>query len=47
MNPLLTGFGWYLADATEDESLIVLQKVRHVGCPLCVAGLAALDAVTY
>ncbi len=47
LRPLLTGFGWSIANATEDVSSIALQDVRHIGnMPLCIAGLAALDTVT-
>ncbi len=46
MSPLLTGFGWSSANATEDESLIVLLEIGHLGWLLSIAGLAALDTVT-
>ena len=47
MSPLLTGLGWSPANATEDESLIVLLDIRHLGWFLSIAGLAALDTVTW
>ncbi len=46
MSPLLTGFGWSSANATEDESLVVPLEIGHLGGLLSIAGLAALDTVT-
>ncbi len=46
MSPLLTGLGWSSANATEDESLIVLLDIGHLGWLLSIAGLDALDIVT-
>ncbi len=45
-SPLLTGLGWSSANATDDESLIVLLDLSHLRWLLIYAGLDALDIVT-